>query len=331
MLKLRKKIISLALIGMLSTSCANKDNKDVYVPVDPIDGNLFINEEEILYNGSTEYIEEEKEYEVKRVHYARLINDTNVFDEESNIIGTAAYNTKYEIVSSDEDYYKVKYYNKVGYISKTDATMYIQKEVNNDIIEHVYNTDSITINIPSDLSPSNKEMKVSIEPNSLIDVYIDKDDELFVSVNGFTGYINKDNLSDLSDDFVSVDISEQKLTFYVDNQVDLIAPVVTGGKGHETPQGVFNIYEQTKNRYLVGPTWRSYVNYMSKFYDGCGLHDAEKITDKYGKYHGWRDKEEFGGYTYLKNGSHGCVNMLNSDAEYVCERINSDTNVIVKK
>ena len=50
-----------------------------------------------------------------------------------------------------------------------------------------------------------------------------------------------------------------------------------------------------------------------------------------GRKHGWRSHEEFGGQTYLTNGSHGCINMLNDDVMLVSQYVEVGTPVIVKK
>jgi len=50
------------------------------------------------------------------------------------------------------------------------------------------------------------------------------------------------------------------------------------------------------NYTLVGQDYESKVSYWVPFYDDVGFHDAS-----------WRNK--FGGTIYLKNGSHGCVNL----------------------
>ena len=64
---------------------------------------------------------------------------------------------------------------------------------------------------------------------------------------------------------------------------------------------------------------------------GEGLHDAEYHTNLDGRKHGWRNHEEFGGQTYLTNGSHGCINMLNDDVMLVSQYVEVGTPVIVKK
>ena len=60
-----------------------------------------------------------------------------------------------------------------------------------------------------------------------------------------------------------------------------------------------------------------WVDRWMPFDGGIGLHDAS-----------WRS--DFGGDAYL-NGSHGCVNMRFEDADYVFDRVDVGTNVLVHK
>ena len=70
---------------------------------------------------------------------------------------------------------------------------------------------------------------------------------------------------------------------------------------------------------------------MMKFDGNIGLHDAEYHTDDNGFKHGWRNRSDFGGETYIKNGSHGCVNMPHEEVMEVSEYVDLGTKVLVKK
>jgi len=107
---------------------------------------------------------------------------------------------------------------------------------------------------------------------------------------------------------------------YVNKELVVDSPVVTGkGENSRTHVGKYRIFRKRHNCYLIGPNraWCNYVDYMMKFNGNIGLHDAEYHTDANGKKHGWRDYSEFGGETYLTNGSHGCVNMPHDAAEAI--------------
>ena len=109
---------------------------------------------------------------------------------------------------------------------------------------------------------------------------------------------------------------------YNNNELLLSSSVVTGQPPkHSTPTGVYYIGDEkaevTDHRDLIGETYRSYVQYMMTFVGkrGIGFHSSERGYDDRGKYFGWRNINEYGGTTYLTNGSHGCVNMPNKAAE----------------
>ena len=70
---------------------------------------------------------------------------------------------------------------------------------------------------------------------------------------------------------------------------------------------------------------------MMKYNGGEGLHDAEYHTHENGFQHGWRDASEFGGDTYIKNGSHGCINMLHDDVMIIRDNVDIGTKVLVKE
>lgn len=140
----------------------------------------------------------------------------------------------------------------------------------------------------------------------------------YVSYNGKEGYVSKKYTEELGDTFVEVDISEQKLYLYVDDELYLTADVVTGKKDtYDTRLGCNPIYSKETNRYLNGDDYSVYVNFWLPFDGGQGLHDAS-----------WRnsfDKDD-----YL-NGSHGCVNLKYADAKKIYENVSVGTKVLVHK
>ena len=116
---------------------------------------------------------------------------------------------------------------------------------------------------------------------------------------------------------IDVNITSQKLTYFVNGAPVLISDIVTGNNsGHNTPTGTFSIYSKQTSRTLKGPGYSAYVNYWMPFYKGFGLHDAT-----------WRGS--FGGSIYQGNGSHGCVNMPKSTAEALYNTVNIGTPVVI--
>ena len=120
--------------------------------------------------------------------------------------------------------------------------------------------------------------------------------------------------------YILVSIKKQKLWYYKKGVLKLTTNVVTGQKGkHDTPKGTYKILGKARSVYLIGPDYKTYVNYwmlLSRKYQ-IGLHDAT-----------WRSS--FGGSIYKYNGSHGCINMPYSKAQYIYKYVPVGTKVIIK-
>lgn len=118
--------------------------------------------------------------------------------------------------------------------------------------------------------------------------------------------------------YIEVDIEEQHMYLYLEGEQVMDSPVVTGDVHlhRDTPKGVFYVEYKQRNRTLVGPNYRTPVNYWIHFYNHCGFHDAY-----------WR--KSFGDEIYLKNGSHGCVNMPPEKAAKLYEYVYSGLPVII--
>ena len=120
------------------------------------------------------------------------------------------------------------------------------------------------------------------------------------------------------DSYVEVDMEGQHVYVYVDGELVLDSPCVTGDAKRKrlTPTGVFYIEYKQRNRTLRGENYATPVNYWMHFYNHCGFHDA-----------GWRRK--FGGDIYLTDGSHGCVNMPPEKAKEMYDIVYKGMPVIV--
>ena len=121
--------------------------------------------------------------------------------------------------------------------------------------------------------------------------------------------------------FVDVDIANQRVTYYENGAEIMSTGCVTGNAslGRDTPRGTFTILSHVAGKTLTGPTWRVWVDYWMQFTpSACGLHDAT-----------WRSDAEFGGSTYVSNGSHGCVNLPHAFAAELFNRVNVGTIVVV--
>lgn len=116
---------------------------------------------------------------------------------------------------------------------------------------------------------------------------------------------------------IVVDIASQKLTYYYGGVAKLISDVVTG-KNNTTPRGTFSVVSKMRNINLVGPGYVSHVNYWIAFKGNqIGFHDAS-----------WRNA--FGGSIYIRNGSHGCVNMPLQSVINLYNLVSIGTKVIIR-
>ncbi len=141
-----------------------------------------------------------------------------------------------------------------------------------------------------------------------VDIEALRDDIYHCVTNNIGGtrtapYLDKTEVGDMSfgGNYVEVDMSSQNLWVYKNGKCVVSTPVVTGCAyyGMTTPRGVYKINNKMRYATLVGENYETVVEYWMAFIgNGYGLHDA-----------GWRPSSDFGGDTYLYDGSHGCVNI----------------------
>ena len=144
-----------------------------------------------------------------------------------------------------------------------------------------------------------------------------KKDTYVYNKNSFT-YTAK--FKKINKTYILVSISKQKLWYYKNGILQISSKVVTGKRyKYDTPKGTFKIEWKSRNVYLIGPDYKSFVNYWMLIdkKNQIGLHDAT-----------WRDT--FGGSIYKYNGSHGCINLPYKIAQKLYKTVPSGTIVIVK-
>lgn len=107
--------------------------------------------------------------------------------------------------------------------------------------------------------------------------------------------------------YIEVDITRQIVWVYIDGELVLITPCVTGKPPrHDTPTGMYYLSYKDSDENGKGIPLRGYndngtryesrVKFWMPFNGGVGFHDAS-----------WQ--KQFGGDWYLAHGSHGCVNL----------------------
>ena len=122
------------------------------------------------------------------------------------------------------------------------------------------------------------------------------------------GNVYTQNGSDIGNSYVELDLTVQKVYFYMGGQLILEDDIISGNpnKYQNTPGGFYEIYGMRQNVVLTGPGYASHVDYWMPFNGEIGLHDAY-----------WQSK--FGGNLYLTRGSHGCVNLPFNTAQTIYE------------
>ncbi|WP_158024443.1 L,D-transpeptidase family protein [Hornefia porci] len=167
-------------------------------------------------------------------------------------------------------------------------------------------------------------LNITKETTRLSRVLAEGKDATTEAVFSMTGYGSSSSVTDdIGDFYVEVSISKQHVWCVKDGKTVVSADVVTGNvkEGNGTPEGVFSLmYKQSpstlEGRNNDGSSYKTPVKYWMPFYAGCGFHDAK-----------WRDS--FGGSIYLRNGSHGCVNMPPAKAARLYSYVEAGMPVIV--
>lgn len=122
----------------------------------------------------------------------------------------------------------------------------------------------------------------------------------------------------VDDDYVDINLSDQKVYVIVDGKKKVETSCVTGNvsAGRSSPTGIYRIAWKQTNYTMV--KYNAFVHYWMP-YDtsvGIGLHDAT-----------WRSS--FGGNIYRYDGSHGCINLPLSKARDIYNTVWAGIPVIV--
>jgi len=197
----------------------------------------------------------------------------------------------------------------------------------NEYVTDMYETYSLSNNYSTFVTSRGEEIQLRVpSPGETVDT-----DALYNSIveniqNASSGaydapYIPEDEdfTADFGGNYVEIDLSGQHLWVY-NNGVKVVDTDIVSGcvnTGHATPAGIYTIKAKETERYLIGPDYKSWVNYWMPFNGGIGLHDAD----------GWR--WSYGGGIYLYSGSHGCINMPYSAAAKTYENVSVGTYVIL--
>ncbi len=129
---------------------------------------------------------------------------------------------------------------------------------------------------------------------------------------------NGNGVKDFGNSYVEINLGMQHLFLYKDGTKVFECDIVSGlpSTGAATPPGIFAIYYCKRNAILRGPGYASPVSYWMPFNGGIGIHDAT-----------WQPR--FGYDRYLRNGSHGCINVSLESAATIFGYVEAGFPVIV--
>lgn len=157
---------------------------------------------------------------------------------------------------------------------------------------------------------------------------VEKANPVYYSEDGFD-YIGfksaRSEKDDIGKTYVEIDLTNQKLWYYLDGKRKLECSIVSGQSSSQariTEAGVYRVWFKAPNYRMKGTnsdgeTWDSNCSYWTSVSPvGIGLHDAQ-----------WRSS--FGGQIYKTNGSHGCINMPLDAAKYVYDNVEFNTPVVM--
>lgn len=334
--KLRNKMMLMALLCGLSsslTACNDKSAEDVSVSLEEfVDDKDYMVEAEPIEVIATPAPTEAPLF----VPYDTITATTDVNIRKSavdgEVMGVLCEDKSLRLLDTlDNGWHQVEYYGNIGYVSGNYCNVTTGIDVNRPLEKVGYVTSETTLIVPYYLNDGKDDLYVDVPALECFEIYGELYDKYLVKTNDYVGYVLKEEISLVDGTIVVVDISDQQLKLYVDNKVVLSAPVVTGKPKTPTDIGLHEIFDISGPRYLIGPDYKTWVDIMIKFNGGEGFHDASYSSCEKGGNHGWRKKQEFGGDTYLTDGSHGCVNMIREDVFELAEYVDIGTPVLIKK
>ncbi len=117
--------------------------------------------------------------------------------------------------------------------------------------------------------------------------------------------------------YVEIDLKKQVLYLFKNDSLIFQSDLVSGNEsaGMSTTKGAFFVKYKETNACLEGPGYKTYVTYWMPFINGIGMHDAS-----------WR--KSFGKEIYKTSGSHGCINLPRTSAQYLFQNVSPGTIVL---
>lgn len=233
---------------------------------------------------------------------AALLNHYNTYGIKEGRYQNAQEEQNKKSSSFDANYYANKYPDVVAVVGNDPAAL----------LNH-YNTygakEGRFKNKQEEISGIPSKTVVSVEPEVKKDTTTTTTPVVTDPVEPLAGYST----------YVDVNLVTQTVAYFENGVNKFQAPCVSGNTSlrRGTPTGVYSIMTKVPGKYLVGPTWKCWVDRWMQFTpNAIGLHDAS-----------WRGS--FGGEIYKTNGSHGCVNLSKTDAYALYDLVSVGTTVVV--
>ena len=192
-----------------------------------------------VYAQAPEVIDQEiiGEDTLEKKQYVKALEDINIYDSvnQDNVIGSmSAGQTLPFSCLWDEGYYEIEYNDALGYVECNKSDVIFRYDFEN-MITFINDTtmsrdDNTTVDVEQ--YSVGKLLRDNIGSWSMVEV----DDKI--------GYVNTSDIEILDDTFVLVDLSDQNLKLYNNNEIILDCPVITGKDKTPTTCGSFEVYEK---------------------------------------------------------------------------------------
>lgn len=215
----------------------------------------------------------------------------------------------------------IKYNDEYSYVCND-----VLSELDNEYIEASKHPNRIIVESNAYLTKSSTLISNNNSIN--LDIYqkvyeLFKDDNLaLIKYNDELYYVNSNDLDTLGNNYIEVDLSDQNVKMYKNNELIINNDCVTGNTNTPTNEGIFKIYQIDGQRYLYGNNpdgsrYKAYVDCFMAFDGGIGFHNVLYRTKP----------EHFAKDLYLRGkGSHGCINMYKDDALKMYDILKSSDN-----
>jgi len=284
----------------------------------------YTRENDVDYNN--EYYNVEEYYDIAisnenlNFRLGPSTNEKSLFklekDEEVSIIGKAIVNN-----NADDLWYVARARGKIGFISSKHVRTLSEsiKQMDPSINDvKVKKMGYISHRDGAYVTDSSKNYINYLDQYQLVQVLNENKNRYLVNVDGNIGYVNKNDVRVLDGSFVAVDISSQRVYYYVDNDTVFRSKCTTGRDGKETDLGLFTPYCST-NEHDFGNNLKATI--LWRPWSEEGFHDAS-----------WEPEEKFGDLNYrVRSGSGGCVRLPDDAAYFFRENIPSNTSVLIKE